>query len=95
MHPHLVLCEVPDEKALAYEQARLEALGVRTVSFREPDRNNELTAIATEPLVGEARRPMRRYRLLAENDGEQNDEASRFPLIRGPPCCHLLPPIRT
>jgi hypothetical protein len=65
-HPHLVLCGVSDETTLEREQGRLEAYGVRTVSFREPDRNNELTAVATEPLTGEAQRRTRRYELLED-----------------------------
>jgi hypothetical protein len=66
VHPHLVLCGVPDEPTLVREAERLEAFGIPIAKFHEPDRGNELTAIATAPLKGEDRRPMRRYKLLTE-----------------------------
>jgi len=40
------------------------------VGFREPDRNNELTAIATQPLpkTDETKRIFKKYQLLKEGD---------------------------
>jgi hypothetical protein len=73
-HPHLVLCGVRDESALKREVCRLELDGVRFAPFYEPDRDNELTAIATEPIADSAKRHFRRYNLL-----EQGVE------VRGPP----------
>jgi len=49
---------------LIHEAKRLEAYGIRTTLFREPDRNNEATALATEPLGQEARRIFRKWKLL-------------------------------
>lgn len=69
IHPHLVICHVSDEESLTRETIRLEACGVKFASFYEPDLNNEMTAIATEPLVGDDRRVCHRYRLLNYNTG--------------------------
>lgn len=55
-HPHLVLCSVPDEESLRRLSERLSFKGVPYRSFNEPDRDNELTAIATPPLCGDARK---------------------------------------
>jgi hypothetical protein len=41
---------------------------VRHALFREPDRGNEPTALATEPLSGDRRRPMARFRCLGPED---------------------------
>lgn len=71
-HPHLVVCRVRDEQALQREASRIELSGIRFAPFYEPDRNNELTAIATEPVSGSNRRRFRRYNLL---DQEERDKA--------------------
>lgn len=88
-HPYMVLCGVKNEAELAREWERLKAYGVRVAAFHEPDRNGELTAVATEPLSGEARRPMRRYKLLCGSDsdggGDTETDAINGPYARGPP----------
>lgn len=66
VHPHLVVCGVRDEDALKKEECRLEAFGIKFACFYEPDRNNELTAIATAPVVGEQHRLCQRYNLLVQ-----------------------------
>lgn len=63
-HPHVVLCTVRDEHALHAALGRAEAAGVRASLFREPDRDGEATAFATEPLRDEFRGPFRKYQLL-------------------------------
>ncbi|MEM6258218.1 MAG: peptidyl-tRNA hydrolase [Planctomycetota bacterium] len=63
-HPHLVVCGIRGEEALHQARDRLEALGVRCCAFVEPDRDHEVTALATEPLSGRRRRLLRRYKLL-------------------------------
>lgn len=78
-HPHLVLCGIADGSMLLRERERLDARGVRTACFYEPDIGGELTAIATEPLSGDARRLMRRYKILKEQD------LDGLPRSRGPP----------
>jgi hypothetical protein len=63
-HPHLVVCGVRDEPSLFRELLRLEQAGVRCRAFRDPDLDNQLTAVASRPLCGRARRAFRRFRLL-------------------------------
>ncbi len=63
IHPHIVLCEVRDEHALKACYDRLSARGVQCVRFHEPDRDNELTAVATEPVIGDARKAFRKLKL--------------------------------
>lgn len=47
---------------------RLDRLGVRTHLFREPDRDGEPTALATEPLGPDRRGPLARYPCLIRSD---------------------------
>ena len=63
-HPYLVLCGVPDVNALTTAKARLEASGVPLAAFYEPDQAGSLTAVATRPLRGPERLPMRKYQCL-------------------------------
>jgi len=63
-HPHIIVCEVRDERTLRQSLDDLERHGIRCHAFVEPDRGNELTALATEPVFGGTRRLFRRFRLL-------------------------------
>lgn len=45
----LALLAVPDEEALAQLLDRAHQAGIAAAEFREPDRGNELTAIALSP----------------------------------------------
>jgi hypothetical protein len=65
-HPHLVVCGVPDERHLYQCIERFRRLGISHSPFHEPDRGDELTAIATEPIYGPRRRLFRRYRCLGQ-----------------------------
>ena len=67
-HPHLVLCAVSRERDLLAAADRLERAGVRFALFREPDRDNEATALATEPLGAERRALLARYPCLTRSD---------------------------
>jgi hypothetical protein len=62
--PHLVVCGVPNELALRQTLERILGHGVRCRSFLEPDLEHQMTAWATEPISGTARRLFRRFRLL-------------------------------
>jgi hypothetical protein len=42
----------------------LDSCGIKYKEFREPDRNNELTAIATELLYDDNRKYMKKFQLL-------------------------------
>lgn len=62
--PHLCLCTVKNEARLQLELEKLRSLGIEISEWREPDRNNELTAIATGPIRGDQRRLFRNFQLL-------------------------------
>lgn len=63
-HPSLVLCVVKNENKLKKVIEELYNKNIRLQAFREPDLGNALTAIATEPLKGDARAPLARFQLL-------------------------------
>ena len=60
-HPHLVLCAVPDELSLQKELHKLRSRGAEMHPFHEPDRDGELTAIASGVVYD--RRPYRHLKL--------------------------------
>ena len=61
VHPHLVICGVPDEIDLLLQQSRLHEAGIRFKPFYD---YGECTAIATEPLYDSNRRLFKACRLL-------------------------------
>jgi hypothetical protein len=63
-HPHLVVCAVKDEVELEAAFEKLKESGVPVVAYREDDMGDALTAVCTAPLMGEERRPLKRFRLL-------------------------------
>lgn len=63
-HPHLILFGAKNESELLKIESRLKDTGFDFKSFREPDKNNELTAICTAPIYGQDRQHFRRYQLL-------------------------------
>lgn len=60
---HMVLIGLPDQRKLISTSQFLESLGIKHELFFEPD-VNEYTAIATHPLRGDERKPLRRYQLM-------------------------------
>jgi hypothetical protein len=60
---YLVALEVPNEDGLLAAHERLEDRGIQAILFREPDRNNEATALCTEPVWGNRRRIFSKYSL--------------------------------
>jgi hypothetical protein len=67
-HPYLVLCGIASEERLLAAADHLFRWSVRHSLFREPDRAHEATALATEPLRGERRRVLDRFRCLRRMD---------------------------
>lgn len=67
-HPHLVLCGVPSQERLLAAADFLFCRDVRHALFREPDLGGQATALATEPLRGERREVMQRFRCLQSSD---------------------------
>jgi hypothetical protein len=58
---------VPDEESLLAAHRLAESHGIRTILFREPDIDNEATALCTEALDSAGKRVFRRYKLWKEN----------------------------
>lgn len=59
--PSLVLLAVNDfSECLTH----LNEIGIRHVSFREPDMQDKITAVATEAIGGKDRKHFRKYKLL-------------------------------
>ena len=67
VHPNVIVCGLPDERALNHCVAHLAQLGVRHRAFREPDLSGQLTAVATEPVPRGRKRLFRQYRLLGSS----------------------------
>jgi hypothetical protein len=83
-HPHLVLCRVPSERDLLAAADRLDRLGIRFQLFREPDRGDEATALATEPLGPDRRGVLARYPCLTRSDLLSAPECVPAPGPTGP-----------
>jgi hypothetical protein len=64
VHPHLVLLGLADEAALRAARERLQAAGLATTPYHEPDFGGALTAFALGPVSGPTRRLLGRYPLL-------------------------------
>lgn len=60
-HPSVIILIVKNERKLIELQDKIP---YDHVVFREPDIGNQVTAIATKPLVGEEREFFKRYQLL-------------------------------
>lgn len=63
-HPSVILLSSKNENKLHRVQKYLIEQNIRHVHFYEPDFGNELTAIATEPILGERRSVFSKYQLL-------------------------------
>lgn len=78
-HPHLVILSVKDERALLKASLKLSHFEYNFKEFREPDKNNELTAIACEPVSGDRRLFFQKYPLMGKSivaqthKGESNE----------------------
>ena len=68
---HFVLCGAKDQADLEKISLYLHRNGIEHEMFFEPDHNTGYTAIATKPLYGDERRPMRRFSILK---GEENEK---------------------
>ena len=61
VHPYVIVCDVKNELDLLTQCAYLSGKGIDFVEFREPDRNNELTSICSEPLYGAERKVFSKF----------------------------------
>lgn len=64
-HPHLIVLGVNNESKLYQAIQKLNFHGIRHKPFREADRNDEITAVATEIVTGERRSIFKKYQLLS------------------------------
>ena len=71
--------------ALLASADRLERAGIRFALFREPDRDNEATALATEPLRPDRRGVLSRYPCLTRSDLLSAPEAQSVSAPRAGP----------
>jgi hypothetical protein len=78
-HPHVVLCTAASEERLLTAADHLFHSHIRYALFREPDRAHEATALATEPLCGERRRVLKRFRCLRREDFRTDPDVSQEP----------------
>jgi len=62
-----VLCAVKNECELFKASKKISSKSINFASFREPDLDNQLTAIATEPVRGETRKVFKDFQLIKEN----------------------------
>ena len=62
-HPYVIVLGTNTEESLKNALAKVEAEGIKCVPFHEPDRDDELTAFATQPLQDRPKL-FRRYNLL-------------------------------
>lgn len=63
-HPSVIIVEVKSEEKLKKVMEELDGR-VNYKIFREPDRNNEITALATEPVYGDVRKLFSRFQLIS------------------------------
>lgn len=62
--PHLVLIGVDDQEQLKQTADYLSVHDIEFEMFYEPDNGTGYTSIATRPLFGGERRPLRKYKLF-------------------------------
>ena len=63
-HPSVIICSVKNEKKLQDAITFLYDNNVKISVFKEPDINNQMTALATEPLYGVNRKIMNKFQLM-------------------------------
>jgi len=64
-HPHLVFCSVKNTQKLHKCISKLTDSNIKHYQWHEPDLDNALTAIATEPIQGEQRKIFNHYQLFS------------------------------
>ncbi len=68
-HPSVIICGAKNEDRLHHIKKYLIDNGIQHVHFYEPDLDNELTSIATEPLFGDQRKLFRKFQLIRVKGG--------------------------
>lgn len=68
-HPSIIILHVKNENKLYQASQYCLKNQIKHVCFYEPDRGNELTAFATEPIFDDRRHLFRRYNCLPSGFG--------------------------
>jgi len=68
-HPYVVILSARDESRLHRVRKYLIGEGIKHVHFYESDLDDQLTALATEPIHGDRRKLFRKYQLLKNGNG--------------------------
>lgn len=63
-HPSVILCTVKNENDLMNQAKYLQNNCIEFLEFREPDRNNELTSICSEPIYADDRKIFSKFQLF-------------------------------
>lgn len=63
--PNVVILGVKNENELNVCQREIREKGINFTTFREPDINDEMTALATEVVSKEKKKHFRKYKLLS------------------------------
>lgn len=78
-HPSVIILAAKSEAKLQQIRQFLIANGIRHVHFYEADLNDQLTAIATEPIHGEKRDLFRKFQLIKDKKNpESEEETTRY-----------------
>lgn len=70
-HPSVIILSAKDENRLHRVRKYLVEQGIQHVHFYEPDLDDELTAIATEPIYSDRRPAFRKFQLLRSKGGAE------------------------
>lgn len=65
-HPSVIIIGIKNEQKLHQVRKYLMESGIRHVHFYETDMDDQLTALATEPVHGERRKLFRKFQLLKD-----------------------------
>ena len=66
-HPSVIVCGVKSEQSLNNARKYLDDKGIRYKKFREPDIGDQLTSLATEPVLNGDREHFKKFQLLKGN----------------------------
>lgn len=67
-HPSVIILSIKNESKLHEIRNYLIDNGIQHVHFYEPDIDDQLTALATEPIFGDRRRLFRKFQLLRHKE---------------------------
>ena len=79
-HPSVIILSAKNENRLHRVRKYLIEQNIQHVHFYEPDLDDELTALATEPIFGNRREALRKYQLLDTTpDAQHTRYALKYP----------------